>query len=968
MIQILANSRAGILLLIAVLIFSGCATKKRKGDVSKLKKFYHSTTTKYNGHFNANIIYEETLLRLKNANRDNYTQILPLYAEQNADAKAVATELDDAVEKLSTVISIHRVGEWTDDSYYLMGKVQHLKQDYEAAEETLEFFEYEFDPVSVKKKNDKIKAKKTAKEKRKERKEKIKSKEKKRKELLKERKRRIRASKKGKRLPPVEKSVKEEPKPTQENSEIAAVQPTEPEALPDAKSGFFVHENVYPDGLVWLARTYMDRGKYSLARSTLNKVAVMPMTDIAQYEYARAEAYYFLSQGQYNSALPKLQQAIELSKDRNERGRMEFIAGQIHQRQGNRSLAVQSYSDCVKSSTDYEMEFHANLNKLLLERAGGEISQEEYSDALAKMLKDDKNLEYSGYIHLSLAAAAMETGRTDAALGHMKEALKAQEIDGIQRSEAYLGIADIYFSRQKYADAKDYYDSTALFITADDGRYVHVKTRSEQLKNIAENIRIIELQDSLLAISKMSLEDRKKLVAEMKEKDRLRAEKEQEEAGAVKPAGPSINKRFPGANAQALLQAGTGNLTSSFFAYDQRNLKKGQRSFEKDWGDRELEDDWRRSNKQTSNFYANNEEEQQAEEVLATTEVTVADINKYLAGVPTNPKELAATEKKLMDAYFDLGKAYRDDMLNNERAVEALETLLERYPDSPHSFDAWFLLYLAHKDLGNTNKADYYAGLIVEANPESKYAMVITDPNFVAKTLSEEEKLVKYYDETYALFTAGDYNSAFERIEGGGAQFSQDHHLVPRFALLKAMCLAKLESKESYVAALKEVVAKYPETPESVRAKEILRFLQGDESAFEQVSEDVLKETKFTLDDASLHYVITIIFDIGENTLDQVKIAAANYNRDKYRNQKFRVSHNMLSIEPEIPLIMIRKFDSKSDAMRYAVKIEDNPLEFMPKGVNFEVYAIHQQNYRELMSQRSVNEYRLFYAKNYRDQ
>ena len=140
MIQILANSRAGILLLIAVLIFSGCATKKRKGDVSKLKKFYHSTTTKYNGHFNANIIYEETLLRLKNANRDNYTQILPLYAEQNADAKAVATELDDAVEKLSTVISIHRVGEWTDDSYYLMGKVQHLKQDYEAAEETLEFF------------------------------------------------------------------------------------------------------------------------------------------------------------------------------------------------------------------------------------------------------------------------------------------------------------------------------------------------------------------------------------------------------------------------------------------------------------------------------------------------------------------------------------------------------------------------------------------------------------------------------------------------------------------------------------------------------------------------------------------------------------------------------------------------------------------------------------------------------------
>src|SRR5690606_41080872 len=171
---------------------------------------------------------------------------------------------------------------------------------------------------------------------------------------------------------------------------------------------------------------------------------------------------------------------------------------------------------------------------------------------------------------------------------------------------------------------------------------------------------------------------------------------EPERGGGGQPAGPSINKRFPGANAQALLQAGTGNLTSSFFAYDQRNLKKGQRSFEKDWGDRALEDDWRRSNKQTSNFYANNEEEQ-VEEVLATTEVTVADINKYLAGVPTNPKELAATEKKLMDAYFDLGKAYRDDMLNNDRDVEALVALLERLPDSPHRVVAWLLLSLAPK-------------------------------------------------------------------------------------------------------------------------------------------------------------------------------------------------------------------------------------------------------------------------------
>ena len=152
----MVNKRFSILLLVAILAFSGCATKKRRGDVSKLGKFYHNTTAKFNGYFNANVIYEESLLLLKDAHKDNYTQILPLYPESDVqDAGSVASELDRGVEKLAVVISLHRVSEWTDDSYLLMGKTQYLKKDYEAAEETLEFFEDEFDPVNIKKKNKK---------------------------------------------------------------------------------------------------------------------------------------------------------------------------------------------------------------------------------------------------------------------------------------------------------------------------------------------------------------------------------------------------------------------------------------------------------------------------------------------------------------------------------------------------------------------------------------------------------------------------------------------------------------------------------------------------------------------------------------------------------------------------------------------------------------------------------------------
>jgi len=953
-------------MLAALLIFSSCATKKRRGDVSKLGKFYHSTTSKYNGYFNANVIYEESILKLQDAHRDNYTQVLPIYPETDvADPKIVAEELDRAIEKLSVVISLHRVGEWTDDSYLLFGKSHYMKQDFESAEEAFEYFEDEFDPISVKKKNSKVKTKASSKEKKKERKEKVKSKEKLRKEQLKERKKRIKARKKGKRLPPPKESVKEEA-PVSKPSEELVQEVSQPSAPPPAKSGFFVHENVYPDGLLWLARTYIEREKYSLARSTMNKLALFPQTDEVQRAIPQVEAYYFLKQKQYRAALPHLIQGVEMSKDRNERARLAFIAAQIYQMEGSHGDAIRYYSESISSTTDYEMTFHGKLNRLILERITGELTESRFQDDLSKMLKDDKNVEYNGYIHLALATSAERSGNMSDALMHLKEALKGEQIDGIQRAEAYLRIADIYFDEEAYADAKDYYDSTSTFMMASDSRLERVNERVDLLKDIALNIRVIELQDSLMRIGRMSMEEKKQLVAKLKEADLAREAAAQAQAPPA-AQGPSINKRFPNANEQAFAVGGTGGLSSNFFAYDPRILKKGQREFEKNWGDRKLEDNWRRSNKRSVSFFEQQPaEDEQDQEVALSKEVTVADVNRYLSGVPTNQKEVAAAEKKIVDAYFELGRLYRDKMLNNQKAVETLETLLERYPESPHTFDAWFLLYLAHKELGNKTDSDKYAALILERNPDSKYAQVIRDPDYAARMLSKEQQLVAYYDETFSLFQNGAYQQAFDRIENSSSMFGQDHELVPRFALLKSMCLGKLESKESYITGLKEVVAKYPEAPEAFRAKEILRFLQGDEEAFTQISEDVLQETNFKMEDASLHYVIAVIFDLGDRTLDEAKIAAANYNRDNYRNYKFRVAHNMLSIEPQTPLILIRKFDSRSEAFDYASKIEDKPESFMPKGVNFEVYAITQQNYREVMKQRSVNEYRLFYAKNYR--
>lgn len=133
------------------MVGSSCKTTKRKGDLSPIGKFYHNTTAEYNGYFNADVLMQESIYDLEMQHQDNYNKILPLYKYREAsNPKVVAEKLDKAIEKVSVVVALHRYSNWTDDCYLLIGKAEYLKQDFEAAEETLEYMVAEFKPSNLK--------------------------------------------------------------------------------------------------------------------------------------------------------------------------------------------------------------------------------------------------------------------------------------------------------------------------------------------------------------------------------------------------------------------------------------------------------------------------------------------------------------------------------------------------------------------------------------------------------------------------------------------------------------------------------------------------------------------------------------------------------------------------------------------------------------------------------------------------
>lgn len=982
----------------AFLAFSGCVTQKKKTEVGALGKFYHNTTAEYNGYFNASVLLAESTLELENQYQENYNQILPIYKYVAADnPKAVAQKLDKAIEKVSVVVNLHRVSKWTDDCYLLAGQAQYLKQDYELAEETLEFMMGEFNPLEVAKREaksmsakkrrqalkkgetttvdgEKIKLSKKEKEKlaKKKRKEREKERKRKIKETKKNRKSKKPASAKGKtdteKAVDATKKPADEEQPKEENIQDENAQPA-PGSISlgnlgndlvesNPESYFLQHRPAYQEGVLWLARTYIERENYTNAERLLSQLERSPATfNDVRREVAVSKAHFFIKQKKYDQAVEPLETAISLSNDKKVKARLSFILGQIHQQSKRGSQAYAAFEQVLKNQPVYDMEFRARLN---LAQSGVNSSDESVRQ-LERMLKEEKNKDFQDQIYYALAGTALERNDRKEAIKYLQLSLQNSSRNLVQKADSYLLLADLYFEDENFVKAKLYYDSTLLVMTSTDERYSKVNLKATNLDEIAKNIRIVALQDSLLNISRLTNEERKELALKIKkqqDEERLKALRDKAKGGV--PGGgnaPSIPGRPgvqpPGAASQ-----------SKFWAYDDREVKRGQREFQRKWGSRPLEDNWRRSNQQSIST-----EGAEIAEAKSTETLSEDDINEIFKDVPDTPEEIAAANRQIEAALFALGGLYHDRLQNNKKSVEALHELIRRYPDTQYYLDALYLLYLAYKDMGDEANTQLYYDKIVNGYPNSNYARILKDPSFLQSVVAKENRLTVYYDETYAAFTSKNYQTAYDRISKVGEMFGATNKLQPRFALLSAMCIGNLQGKEDYVEALKDVIAKYPETSEATRAREILRLLGENVGSGPGQQRDLPAEAgqvgDYKVTDDQLHYVI-IVFS-NDISLNDAKIGITDYNEKYHGPQKLRMNNIYLAEgDSKFPLIAIRRFKDKTEAMVYYDTVKKNKKDFLDESkFNYEVLPISQDNYRELLKSKNLDQYRTFFTMNY---
>jgi outer membrane protein assembly factor BamD (BamD/ComL family) len=995
----LRNAKIRVLFIFLVSAFFACSVQKSRKDVSKTEMFIHNLTAKYNGYFNAKELLDLSQQALTDQYKDDFNKVLELYEYNGVENPTVAAaNLDIAIKKASTVINIHRPSHWVEDSYLLIGQAQYLKQDYTTAEETFKFitknyFKLHDNPktdsklkkarekaVKVKEQMDKkeedLKAREKAKkvsdkvrkEKTKTRQEEAKDKAKAREQLIKDRKKGIKTPRPATVNPANPTAT--QAKPTKDSLPKKIFSKKEDEEKNVVQKDRAVkpsgnHRPVLQDAQMWLAKTYTMRKNGIAAGIILGTLRNDPtLYDELRPEVTVLLAYNHIKQEEYNEAIPYLEEALKDKDVPNKRkARIAFVLGQLQSILHQDAAAYEAFNQVLDYHPSYDMEFFAKLMSAQKAMAAGKRDKNQLLAELKSMTRDDKNTEYGTAIYHAMAMVSLAGGQRDQAKEYLITGL-SHGGSPIQKAESFYKLASLYYEDEDYLRAKKYYDSTYFVMTEKDIRKKEAERYSISLADIAKNIAIIEFQDSMLHISMLSEKEQKQWAKKIiKEREKLNSNKAGTPVPSILDPSPFTKSNIN------LATAGSTDNKTTFFAYDDKALKKGLKDFEKIWGSIKLQDNWQVAQKSNTNALSNEPgKSKDPNNTEPITEESTEDLASILKDIPNSPELKTLAHDKIRNSMYELGILYREKLENYNKSIKILEDLLKKYPGSGIEQDVLYQLYLACSQNNEIAKANQYKEKLLAEYPGSKYAQSLKDPNWNANNEDKSSKLLAYYDETYHLFSADQCDVALNRVHMVDSLFKENPIRI-KFAMVEAMCIGKLQGKDAYVNALKDFIARYPQSQERDKAKDMLRYLMGDEKAFETT--DIIKSNvdpnAYEFIEDELHYVISIVYDKNATTLSDIKISVSDFNQKYFQNDDLRISNIFLDQDATIPIIMIRKFDNAAKAQLYYNAIKNNPKQFIAPEIKHEVYAISQSNYRKLYSTKDTESYKEFFKAHYEE-
>ena len=654
-----------------------------------------------------------------------------------------------------------------------------------------------------------------------------------------------------------------------------------------------------------------------------------------QAEQAIKEEYYL-------EAIQNLKKSILNSRNKEKNTRMYYVLGQLSIKTNNYSEALDYFTKVIKLSSSYELIFQAQLNRAKAYHPDNQTI--DLQKELEEMLNDKKNQEYRDQIHFAIAGINIKNGDTISAVSSIKKSLNEALFNNEQKIRSHYFLAQIFWDNKEYMGAYSHSDSAFQIIDEKYSDYENIKSMRRSSGKIAKQYNIINYNDSIVALAGMPEKERNMVIdahiSNLKNLEELQKRKNNQNANP----NNNFNQYEFNRQSQSAMQVTSGG---GWYFYNPSAISLGYSEFLSRWGNRKLEDNWRRKNKidileEEDTFGIDPEYEPSDKEKY--------DRDYYIAQLPIEDDDRKRVLSKIESAYYNLAVVFKNEMQEYEEAISVYNQLLEIFPETDYRPLIYFDTYNIRLLQEDTISSNSIFEQIKLEYPESNYYQILLGVEKQDKVVDQDDEV---YRLAYNLFSKHTQESCRELEDLIIINKGNDH--LPQMELLGLFCKSESMNKREYILQLETIMKKHPKSNISNKIDSMLTSLLGETP--DSISGGYL------IDENAPHHFFVLMKDLKIN-LPEMQQSISSFNQTKYKLDSLTTSNLLLNKQEQ--LLKVGVFKNKEHAhVYYDLILTEESIKEKKLNNQIELFIISENNFKALVKEKDIKAYRLYFNQIY---